>query len=438
MFCTTPQNMITSITDCMTTKQISARSGKTRSQGAKCKQDHTFALLLAMATYDNLATAAKSKLTKGACDSMLASSMSTEIKREFAELQAASRGCDTWDELQRSIPVTPSPRISSKTKSSKSAEKNIAGPLLDAIKDNMTTKQMRERSGKKRSTGAKTKDDYAYALLLTMTEADTLTQAWSKCVVDVQRNLTSKYSTNEVEITFAEMKQMATGCENWMELKSMLLRGSTDLETLVQASQDISKSSSIGSSRRRSLFSTPSLPSPPPADDVISPADEERYHHLVSSKSSPFSFGASFKQEEINHSAFQPVLPTPPPALKEVVRPRRKTTEMRECLLRQQHQQKQRDRKTLARAYAAQQRARSEIQLQEQKEQRERKAAAAVRTNTIDFTRTISKSADQENDCDILTQVVVGFCVVAGCVAWYFSDPTVGTTLLPMLTAGAV
>ena len=72
-------------------------------------------------------------------------------------------------------------------------------------------------------------------------------------------------------------------------------------------------------------------------ESVVNPA---AYRAAVAD-TSPFSFGAPFKQEEINHSTLQPVLPTPPPALKEVVRPRRKTTEMRECLLRHQHQQKQ-------------------------------------------------------------------------------------------------
>ena len=443
MFCSTPENLLSSVMDHMTTEQIKQRSGKTRSQRAKTKKDYAFALLLTMSTYDNLATAAKTKLTKGACDAMLVPSKSTEFEpefepefeREFAEVQAASNDCDTWEDLQAAIPKTPSPTRSSQ-------KGTTAGPLLDAIKDNMTTKQMRERSGKKRSTGAKTKDDYAHALLLTMAEADTLTHAWSKCVVDVRRNMTSKYSTKEVEITFAELKQTATGCENWMELKSLLLRGSTDLESMVPAPRSIS---SIGATRR-SLFPTPPPPNPivdteeeDLEEDVISPADEQRYHLLVSSTSSPFSFGASLKHEEMHRSAFQlPVISTPPPAAAPA---RRKNPEMRECLLRQQHQQKAKERETLARAFAAQQRARKDIQLQERREQREAAttAAAAVRAkNTIDFTQTISKSVYQENDCDILTQVVGGFCVVAGCVAWYFSDPTVGTTLLPMLTLGAV
>jgi hypothetical protein len=223
---------------------------------------------------------------------------------------------------------------------------------------------------------------------------------------------------------------------------------STGINTGTRTRTDTSTSTSKSTSLRRCSLNFQKKQNPvvdlTANEEPISPTDEQKYKTILASTPSPFSFDGDLHQE-MRRSAFQP---GPAPAVKQAVDRQRKAPEMRELVLRQQFQEsfareRARERESLAKAQAAYERARDEIRLQERREERKAataRATFALRENkTIDLTLPKIKSVNKGgDDCEILSQVVVFCCVVGGCLAWYFSDPTVGTTFLPMLTSGAV
>ena len=223
MYCTPPTHLLTAITNHMTVSQLKSRSSKKCQHGATRKDDYAYALLLSLVN-GNKTIQDSPRLTKGAKDAVATNTKLAE--KELNELcaTAAHPDVDTWSDLKRSLPTTPSPTCRRNT--------HNATLLLTAVTTHMNVKQMKSRTSKSCHHQAKLKEDYAYSLLLAMSTCDTVDSAFRKVTAAVKASL-----GNITDGDFAELKKMTKDCETWMDLKNLMTRGTSDLDNLAIAPQ---------------------------------------------------------------------------------------------------------------------------------------------------------------------------------------------------------